>query len=168
GIAVLAARRAGRLLGVGGAIGTVPRTEVIEVALAGETPAERRRGLERVGRANGARPRASFRDVARPGDGAAGRPGVARGVLTIVARPVAQIGAARVAVVGAARPGRRLRIGRTVGAVRRAELVGIALASGTPAERRRGLERVSRANGARPRAGFRDVARPGDGATGRP
>src|SRR5207253_1076268 len=129
-----------------------------EVALAGGTPAEHRRGLESVGRAHRARSRARLGDVAVARRRAAGRPGVAGGVLTVVARPVAQIRAARIAVVGAAGARRRLRVGGTARTGARTVLGRVALAGRRATDGGRRLEGVGGADGAGARAGLRDVA----------
>src|SRR5207249_4441426 len=146
----------------------VPRAVLRRVALARRGAADRARGLEGVGRTDGARARAALVHVTHPGRCAAHRPGVPRRVLAGVAAAVALIECARVAVGGARRPPRCLRVGRAVGSVPRAVLGGIALARRGTALRARGREAIDRTGRARARARFRHVAHAGRRAALRP
>src|SRR5207253_7021803 len=89
-------------------------------------------------------------------------------VLAVIAAAVALVTAARVAVVGARRARRTLGVGRTVGAVARAVLRGIALARRGTALRARRREAIGRTGRAGARARFRDVAHAGRRAARRP
>src|SRR5439155_790391 len=163
-----AARGAGGLEGVGGAVVTRAVAGLGDAAVARRRTADAARGLLRIGRAGRARPRAGLGRVAGPGRGSTLRPRVARRVLAGVGAPVALIERARVAVVGARGPARLLGIRRTRGPGARAVLRHVALAGRRAAARARRLEALGRARIARPVAGLGHVAdargRPAPGA----
>src|SRR5207249_2325051 len=136
-VAVVRARRPGRLLRVGRTAGPVPGTVLRRVALPCRGAADsRRRQIGRApGRGRGAR--AGLRHVARARRRAADGPGVAGRVLASVVRPVALVAAARVAVVRARRPGWLLRVGRTAWPVPGTVLSRVALPCRGAADSRR-------------------------------
>src|SRR5439155_1193722 len=165
GVAVVGARRPGRVLRVARAGGARSGAVLRRVALARRGAADGGRGLEGVGRAGGARARAGLVHVADPGRRATHGPGVDVRMAASGERAVALVAAAVVAVVGARRPGRVLRVARAGGTRAGAVLRRVALARRGAADGRRGLEGVGRAGGARARAGLVHVADPGRRAT---
>src|SRR5439155_792356 len=89
-------------------------------------------------------------------------------VLAVVAAAVALVAAARVAVGGACRPGRRLDVRGTVGAVARAALRRVTLAPRGAAFDEGRHEGIPRTGRARPGAGLVRVADAGGSPTHRP
>src|SRR5207249_3839136 len=138
----------------------LPRAVLRHVALAASRSAHVAAGLEHVGRAAGARPRAhlvGITDVARAH--AAGRPRVPRRVLTRDARAVALVERAGVAVGGARRPRSLLRVGGAGRPVAWAVLRQVTFPCRRPALDTRGFKAVGRAGRARAGAGRGHVAR---------
>src|SRR5207249_292476 len=157
-VAVVGARRAARLLGIGRAARPIARAELRHVARARPRAADlggRREGIGgtiiahpvtalghvagagrrpalrralRIRRAGRARAGAALPQVAGARRGAADRAGIPRRVLAGVGDAVARVGRARVAVVGARRAARLLGIGRAARPIARAELRHVARA----------------------------------------
>src|SRR5581483_8575248 len=166
-VAVVGARRAVRLLRVGGTGSGRAGAVFGEVALVRGGPTDRARRDEGVRGACGGRARARLGDVAEAGGGAAGRAGVAGRMLARIAGAVAGVVGARVAVVGARRAVRLLRVGGT-GSGRAGAVFGeVALVRGGSTHRARRDEGVRGACGGRARARLGDVAEAGGGAAGR-
>src|SRR5439155_351779 len=180
-----------RALGIGGAAGAGAGAGLRGVADAGRGAAHRRVRGEAVGRAVRAHAGTGLGGIAGPRRRPAHRARVTGRVLARIAAAVALIERARIAVVGARGPARLPHICRTGRTGPRAGLRQVALACGRAARGAGGLERIGwavvgnpvtalshvtgarrgtahrralrigRAGGARPRAGLRDVARPG-------
>src|SRR2546427_615882 len=167
GVAVVGARRAGRLLPVGRAMRARAGAELRRVALVHRRPTRGGRGFEGVGGAVVAAPVAGRGDVAGAGRRAAlGARGLLRIRGALRARPRAGLG--HVAGPGrgpALRPGVPRRVLAAVGApVALVERAGVTVVGAGCSAR---LLRIRRARGARARAVLRQVARARRRATDR-
>src|SRR5207244_781281 len=159
-VAVVGARRARRVLRVGGARGGRSRTVLRRVALARGRTADRARRPEGIGRAGAARSGADLVEVAVARRGAADRAGVAGRVLAEVARAVAGVGGAGVPVVGAERRARLLGVRPARLARQPAAALGdVALPGRRPADGPDRQEGIGRARRARAGADLIRVAR---------
>src|SRR5207253_1577157 len=160
--AVVAAERAGRLLGVGRTgLSREPAAGLCDVTLTRRGAAREGVRQHDVGRTRGAHAGADFVRIAGVARAcAAYRARISGGVLARVVGPVAGVRGARVAIAGACRPRRALGVGGAAcagpGAVlRRVALPGRRAALGEPRQ-----EAVRRTRRARARARLGDVAGP--------
>src|SRR5439155_7635284 len=126
-VAVVAARRPRRALGVGRAARPGAGARLRRIALARRGAADDEARLEHVGGTRAARARAGLVNVAGTGRSPAHRARVARRVLAGVAGPVARVRRAGVAVIGAGRAVGLLGVGGARGAAADAEVVEVAV-----------------------------------------